>query len=142
MTVFACRGEYEPVSFVVSAAKPLEAVRIEAEPLNGPGGQWPEAALDVRVVKSYYRGALAGAATIPTLLVHDESFLAIEPDPTPENPNNMKNGAGCKIPMCFSPSQSRSAGNSGSRCMSLTMSGRELTRQPCGLFRRTARRPS
>ncbi len=91
MTVFACRGEYEPVSFVVSAAKPLEAVRIEAEPLNGPGGQWPEAALDVRVVKSYYRGALAGAAAIPTLLVHDESFLAIEPDPTPENPNNMKN---------------------------------------------------
>ena len=37
------------------------------------------------------RGALAGTATIPTLLVHEKRFLAIEPDPTPKNPNNMKN---------------------------------------------------
>ena len=91
--IFACRGEYAPASFVVTASKPLEAVRIELAPLSGPGGQWPTEAVDVRVVKDYYRGTLApgGGAVVPTLLVHDESFLAIEPDPTPENPNNMKN---------------------------------------------------
>ncbi len=92
MEVFACRGEYEPASFVVTASKPLEAVRIEVEPVSGPAGQWPKEAVDVRVVKEYYRGA-PGAAPVafPTLLVHDETFLAIEPDPTPENPNKMKN---------------------------------------------------
>ena len=90
--LFACRGEYEPASFVVSTSKPLEAVRIEVGQLSGPGGSWPKEAVDVRVVKEYYRGVPgAGAVAFPTLLVHDESFLAIEPDPTPENPNKMKN---------------------------------------------------
>ena len=96
MELSACRGEYEPASFVVTASKPLEAVRIELEPLSGPGGSWPKEAVDVRVLKAYYRdySPLAqGWAAIPALLVHDDTFLAVEPDPTPENPNGMKNVA-------------------------------------------------
>ena len=94
MVLSACRGEYEPASFVVTASKPLEAVRIEVGRLSGPGGQWPQDAVDVRVVKDYWRSTLAeGPAAIPTLLVHDESFLAIEPDPTPEDPNRITNVA-------------------------------------------------
>ncbi|MDP6153191.1 MAG: hypothetical protein QF785_07425 [Phycisphaeraceae bacterium] len=96
MELAACRGEYEPASFVVTASKPLEAVRIDVEPLSGPGASWPRQAVDVRVVKEYYckQGPLGlGRAALPTLLVHDETFLAIEPDPTPENPNKMKNVA-------------------------------------------------
>ena len=99
----ACRGEYEPASFVVTASKPLESVRIEVGQLTGAGGSWPDDAVDVRVVKEYYRGTLdrgaemlnrgtdCGYASFPTLLVHDESFLAIEPAPTEANPKAMKN---------------------------------------------------
>ena len=94
ITLRACRGEYEPASFVVTASKPLEGVRIEVGPVSGPGGQWPKEAVDVRVVKDYYRGTLAGgAAAMPTLLVHDDTFLAIEPDPTEAEPHRMKNVA-------------------------------------------------
>jgi len=90
--LFACRGEYEPASFVVTASKPLESVRIEVGQFTGADGSWPEDAVDVRVVKEYYRGTLSGgAAPVPTLLVHDESFLAIEPTPTEINPKAMKN---------------------------------------------------
>ena len=92
--LWACPGEYEPASFVVTATKPLEEVQIEVGQLSGRNGKWPKEAVDVRVVKDYYRGTLAGgAAAIPTLLVHDESFLAIEPDPTEKDPNHMKNVA-------------------------------------------------
>ena len=95
MTVSACRGEYEPASFVVTAAKPLSQVRIELSPVTGPGGKWPDDAIDVRVVKDYYSGTLAGgAAAQPMLLVHDESFLAIEPIPNtdPERMTNVATG--------------------------------------------------
>ena len=88
--LFGCRGQYEPASFVVTAAKPLETVRIEVEPVTGGGRQWPEDAVDVRVVKEYHSRSTGGpAAAIPMLLVHDDSFLAIEPAPTEENPEAM-----------------------------------------------------
>ena len=91
----ACRGEYEPASFVVDAAVPLEAVRIEVGQLTGPGGKLPEDCVDVRVVKDYYTYVMADFynTTLPMLLVHDESFLGIEPDPTEEQPGRMKNVA-------------------------------------------------
>ena len=92
--LFGCRGQYEPASFVVTAAKPLEAVRVEVEPLSGDGGQWPEDAVDVRVVKEYYTRSTAGPpAPVPMLLVHDDGFLAIESGPTEENPDAMNNVA-------------------------------------------------
>ncbi|MEC8992147.1 MAG: ion transporter [Candidatus Latescibacterota bacterium] len=92
ISLSGCRGEYEPASFVVTSSKPLDRVRIEVDPLAGEGGQGPREAVDVRVVKSYYGRSSAGPqAPIPALLVHDDDFLAIEPDPTPENPERMKN---------------------------------------------------
>ena len=80
MELYGCRGQYAPTSFVVTAAKPLVNVRIEVDRVRGPGGMWSEQAIDVRLVKEYYRGTLSGgAAAMPTLLVHDEGFLALEP---------------------------------------------------------------
>ena len=79
MKVRACRGEYEPASFVVTASKPLAAVRIEVAPVSGPGEPWPEAAIDVRVRRKF------GAS--PILLVHDEGFLRTVPAPTQDNPD-------------------------------------------------------
>jgi len=90
--LFGCRGQYEPASFVVTAAKPLKAVRVEAGPLRGDSGRWPEGSLDVRVVKQYYTRSTAGPmAAVPMLLVHDDRFLAIEPAPTEKDPDAMKN---------------------------------------------------
>ena len=91
----ACRGEYEPASFVVDAAAPLEVVRIEVGQLTGPGGTLPGDCVDVRVVKDYYTYVMADFynTTLPMLLVHDESFLGIEPDPTEKQPWRMQNVA-------------------------------------------------
>lgn len=44
--LFGCRGQYEPASFVVTAAKPLKAVRVEAGPLRGDGGRWFDPKVD------------------------------------------------------------------------------------------------
>ncbi len=92
LRISGCRGEYEPASFVVTASKPLKDVRIEVEPLTGAGGTWPAEAVDVRVVKAYYRSTPAGPpAAVPELLVYDDTILSIEPDPTPEDSDRMKN---------------------------------------------------
>ena len=92
LTVRACPGEYEPASFVISTTQPLEAVGVEVGRLAGAAGTWPETAVDVRVVKSCYRRAPAGGATVmPTLLVHDEEFLSIEPAPTADDPDRLAN---------------------------------------------------
>ena len=92
--LYGCRGQYEPASFVVTAGKHLEAVQIEVEPVSGADGQWPQDAVDVRVVKEYHGRSAAGpSADVPTLLVHDDTFLAIEPAPTEDNPDARTNVA-------------------------------------------------
>ncbi|MDP6449529.1 MAG: hypothetical protein QF773_01830 [Lentisphaeria bacterium] len=86
LSIAACRGEYEPAAFVVSAPRALKDVRIEVDRLSGPGGTWPAAAVDVRVVKEMFCWTLAQgeghlAVDVPILLVHDENFLVMEPIP-------------------------------------------------------------
>ena len=74
MKISACRGEYEAASFVVTASKSLEGVMVEVGPVSGPGVAWPADAVDIRVVKEIRRlHAIPGM--VPTLLVHDDSFL-------------------------------------------------------------------
>jgi len=92
--VFACRGEYEPVSLVVTAAKPLDGVNIQVDPMTGPGKPWPSTSVDVRVVKEVFRWTLAaGASPMPTLLVHDDNFIAMNPPPPlDEDWDNAKHG--------------------------------------------------
>ena len=94
MALFACRGEYESASFVVSASNPLEAVRVEIGQVDGAGRRWPNQAVDVHVVKDIRRSVLntsfTGIATIPSLLVHDERFLAFEPATKQENDTELK----------------------------------------------------
>ena len=74
LRVRACRGEYEPASFVVDTPKPLAAVRVTVGPVRGPDKQWPDDAIDVRVVANFRR--------LPILLVHDEGLLRWLPAPT------------------------------------------------------------
>jgi len=94
VALHGCRGQALPVSFVVSTSKPLENVRIEVAPVRGKERVWPADAVDVHVVKDYYRNTIFGhMAAMPSLLVHDESFLAIEPAPTEKSPKRMANVA-------------------------------------------------
>ena len=70
-----CRGQFLPLAFVVSASKPLEEVDVEVDRIRGSGRDWPAGAVDVRVVKDYYRNTVASRwAVMPSLLVHDDSF--------------------------------------------------------------------
>ena len=90
MSMSGCRGEYSSLSFVVTALEPLADVRIEIDPVRGDGGSWPADAIDARVVKQLFRRSVgAGAALMPTLLVHDESFLGVEPAPTDAEPDRL-----------------------------------------------------
>lgn len=63
LDAFATPGEYEPVSFVIYADKPLMGVRVEASDLRGPAGKIPSDAVDLRYVmrcphrKFYWRPA-------------------------------------------------------------------------------------
>ena len=93
----ACRGEYEPASFVVTASKPLDAVRIEVGPLSGPSVPWPKEAVDVRAVKDY-PGAFGISGLMPMLLVHDEGFLTVGPPAGAPPPTAEKNEAGFLVP--------------------------------------------
>ncbi len=87
MQIFAARGEYEPASFVVAADMPLDQVRIEVAPVTGPSEPWPADAVDVRVVKEVLRGMLGFYGPIPSLLVHDETFLQVTTTEVKVDPN-------------------------------------------------------
>ena len=96
MRLRACRGEYESASFVVTTTEALEKVRIEVGPVTGPGDStdaWPQDAVDVRVVKPFVRELFGDGnfSPIPTLLVHDETWLAIEAAPTEKDPHRLTN---------------------------------------------------
>ncbi len=62
LAVKACRGQFEPVSFILRARRPVPGIRISASDLIGP--QWrriPASAIDVKLVKCWYQ---AGGGTI------------------------------------------------------------------------------
>jgi len=86
--VIAAKGEYEPASFVISALSDLKNVRIEVSPLEGEKHLIPPSAIDIRVVKCWYRsGESAWGAVrrnrlikdlIPGLLLHDDSLVKVD----------------------------------------------------------------
>ena len=81
----ACRGEYEPVSFVVYPLR--QPVRLEAKvsDLRGPG-TIPAAAVDVRAVKVWYQSGGTGRFPInkgkhlltPELLLKDDDLVRMD----------------------------------------------------------------
>ena len=84
MRIMACRGEYEPASFVVVADSPLEGVRVEVGPLTGSVGTLPSSAVDVRAVQVIFRRITDWPGLAPCLLLHDPGLLVVEDDPDPE----------------------------------------------------------
>ncbi len=78
----ACKGEYEPASFVIRALRPVRNIRVYSTPLHGKGQyQVPADAVEIRLVKYWYQ---AGDGTIhrtqerillPELLIHDAELI-------------------------------------------------------------------
>ncbi len=89
-----CRGQSLPLSFVITTAQALDGVLVEAEPVHADDHVWPADAVDLHVVKDYYRNTIfSHMAAMPSLLVHDDSLLSIEPAPTDKDPGRMTNVA-------------------------------------------------
>jgi len=83
MAIVACRGEYEPASFVVETKQPLDQVEVHVGQLQSPAGMLPADAIDVCVVQQYFREVGEWPMTIPWLLVHDPDMLTIDDEPQP-----------------------------------------------------------
>ena len=84
LKVIACRGEYEPASFVVRTDAPLTDVRIDVLPLQGPSGVLPAEIVDIRVVKILFRRITDWPALCPSLLLHDADLMVVDKKPRPE----------------------------------------------------------
>jgi len=83
----ACRGEYEPASFVIrSGNNALQNVTITIQPLQKVGGEGTISAdeIDVRVVKAWYQAGLSEdrrngeeKRLTPELLLHDSDLVRV-----------------------------------------------------------------
>ena len=89
LNVVACRGEYEPASFVVTADTHVDSLQVQAEYLKGPGGIIPAKQIDIKVVKCWYQSGSKGEAAdkelenrvlVPALLLNDDSLIRIDTD--------------------------------------------------------------
>ena len=87
LTVSACRGEYEPASFVVVTDQPLKGVEIEVGALKGSQGTLDADAVDVRIVWHWVAGSRIGDLhPARNVLVKNDSMLMVKPMPTEEYP--------------------------------------------------------
>jgi len=85
LQVVACRGEFEPASFVVETKRTLEAVHVNALPLRGSAGTIPATAIDIRVALPTFKRINDYPGTLNWLLVHDPNLLVLKEEPWPES---------------------------------------------------------
>jgi hypothetical protein len=85
MKVLACRGEYEPASFVVKTEGTLRRVRVDVGPLTGPSGSLEADVVDVRVVQLLFRRVTDWPALAPALLLHDADLIVVDEKPQPHD---------------------------------------------------------
>jgi hypothetical protein len=79
----ACRNEFEPASFIISAQKDLSGIGISVPDLkNDQGYMIPSTAIDVRLVKAWYQANIGdiwydtpGKYLVPELLLKDDSLV-------------------------------------------------------------------
>ena len=90
MVVTACRGEYEPASFVIKAKQNIGSLSIKSTALKYEGKAAdliPAKNVDIKYVKCWYQGASAGKAVVkqagaavltPELLVNDPELVKVD----------------------------------------------------------------
>ena len=57
LSITACRGEYEPATFVLCGTEDRKGVRVRATDLRGPGGTIPASAVDLHIIKYWFQAA-------------------------------------------------------------------------------------
>ncbi len=87
----ACPGEIEAASFVMMAFKPLKVTGIRCDGFRGKAGTIPGSAVDLKLVKRWYRSGSAWIAyhndrrlrvLVPDLLVNDDSLVYVDEEQT------------------------------------------------------------
>ena len=87
LSLSAARGEYEPVSFVVSALTPLESVTVTVSDLHDGDRIISAGCVDVKAIKCWYQGGTAGVRIhqdksirllIPELLLNDDTLIRVD----------------------------------------------------------------
>ena len=87
LDVTACRGEYEPASFVITPINNINSLQVQAGNLQGPAGSISADAVDIKVVKPWYQSGSVGEAAdkdynlrtlVPALLLNDDSLVQVD----------------------------------------------------------------
>ena len=86
LRITACRGEYEPVSFVIETQQPLQSVDVQVSGLRGGAGEIGSDAVDVRVVAPVFRRITDFPAAVHWLLLHDPKLVSMVDAPPEEMP--------------------------------------------------------
>jgi hypothetical protein len=82
--ITACRGEYEPVSFVIETEQNLRKVDVKVSPLRSDAGEIPAVAVDVRVVAPIFRRITDFPGAVNWVLVHDPNLILMKDQPRPD----------------------------------------------------------
>ena len=88
LSMRACRGEYEPASFVVYPLDGAVRLKVAATALKGPEGAIGADAVDIRAVKCWYQSGAGGRFPInrgmrvltPELLLRDDDLVKVDYD--------------------------------------------------------------
>ncbi|MFC1739076.1 hypothetical protein ACFL1G_08520 [Planctomycetota bacterium] len=85
LSIRACRGEYEPASFVAQTLQEAIVLSIKCADLTGSAGRIPASAVDIRTVKRWYQAGdqIGDGAPVnqnmrllmPELLLKDDSLI-------------------------------------------------------------------
>ncbi len=87
LSLAACRGEYEPASFVLYPFTDLAGVQVSATDLNAPGGGvLPAGAVDLSAIKCWYQSGSGGMYPInerkkvltPELLLKEDALVRVD----------------------------------------------------------------
>jgi len=86
LSLRACRGEYEPASFVVYPLENSVRLQVRVSDLTGPAGTIPAKAVDIRAVKCWYQSGKSGRfpinkqlrALTPELLLRDDGLVRVD----------------------------------------------------------------
>src|SRR4030042_2581008 len=85
LSITACRNEFEPASFVITAQKDISGINIIVPDLkNAQGNTIPADAIDVRLVKVWYQANdnaiqyTTGRFLTPELLIKDDSLVKVD----------------------------------------------------------------
>ena len=89
LSVSACRGEFEPVSFVVVGSGDISSLELRATALKSNTNVLPADVLDTKIVKCWYQSAARplwdaeytkaeGKVLVPELLLNDNGLVAVD----------------------------------------------------------------